>query len=141
MRLFRRAASTISALPGVEHVAYGNMPMSSGNPTPIYPEGAVSVDGEHEASFYNVSREYFHTLRMPLVQGRFFDGADTTDSPRVAVVNQTFARRVLRSNDPVGRRFHLLSANGPLVERRGTLANVPRGKRLALKVWSPHPRF
>src|SRR5262249_28259707 len=54
---------------------------------------------------YEISPGFFQTLGMRMIAGRDFDWRDTTTSPRVAVVNETFARRVLGTDNAVGRRF------------------------------------
>jgi len=48
---------------------------------------------------------FFEAMRMPLVQGRGFAPTDLTDAPPVVIVNESFVRRFLPGQDPVGRRF------------------------------------
>jgi putative ABC transport system permease protein len=55
------------------------------------------------ADWNTVEPGFFNTLRIPLVKGRDFTDADGTSAPGVAIVNQTFARRVWGDGDPVGR--------------------------------------
>jgi putative ABC transport system permease protein len=52
-----------------------------------------------------VNDEYFKTLGVPLVAGRFFNARDTLDAPGVVIVNETLARRFFPGVDPVGRRL------------------------------------
>jgi predicted permease len=52
-----------------------------------------------------VSPGFFATVGIPLLKGREFGEQDREDSPRVAVVNQTFARRFFGNDDPVGKHF------------------------------------
>jgi predicted permease len=59
-----------------------------------------------------VSPEYFSTLGIRLLDGRNFTSADTLDSPRVAIVNQTFARRYWANGNAIGQRFRLRSLDG-----------------------------
>jgi hypothetical protein len=63
-----------------------------------------------------VSPEYFATLGVPLLQGRNFNAADTPRSPRVAVVNETMARRFWPNENAVGKHFRLRGLDGPDVE-------------------------
>jgi predicted permease len=58
-----------------------------------------------------VSGRYFETMRTPLVAGRDFDDRDVIGSPRVAIVNQSFARRYLGRAQALGQR--LLLHTGP----------------------------
>lgn len=54
-----------------------------------------------------MSSGYFATLRMPLVAGRDFNRLDTASSPRVAIVNETLARRFFPGGHALGERFRL----------------------------------
>ena len=51
-----------------------------------------------------VTPEFFTALRIPLLQGRVFSGADAPDSASVAIVNQAFVKRYLKNGEPLGRR-------------------------------------
>ena len=66
-----------------------------------------------------VTPGYFDTLRMPLLAGRVFTDGDGADSQRVAVVNQTFARKFYAGANPVGR---YLNTDTLIV---GEVADVP----------------
>jgi len=52
-----------------------------------------------------VQPNYFQTMGIPLVKGRFFTAADTRDTPTVAIVNEMFVKRYLANEDPIGKRF------------------------------------
>jgi putative ABC transport system permease protein len=56
------------------------------------------------AAWTTVTDRYFSTMGIRLVRGRLFTPADAEASSRVAVVNQTFARRFFGDNDPIGAR-------------------------------------
>ena len=51
----------------------------------------------------DISSNFFHTLRTPLLQGREFNKEDRPDSPRVAIVNEALARRLWPYGNAVGR--------------------------------------
>jgi len=51
---------------------------------------------------------YFDLLRIPLVEGRDFDGHDTESSKRVMIVNQAFSTRFFSGREAIGRRVHAL---------------------------------
>jgi putative ABC transport system permease protein len=55
------------------------------------------------AAFTPVSTEYFETVGMRLLRGRYFERRDGDSSPRVAVVNESFANRMWPGEDPLGR--------------------------------------
>jgi predicted permease len=58
-----------------------------------------------ELPFDCVQPNYFQTMGIPLLQGRAFTSADTRESPRVAIVNETFVKKYFQNEDPIGRRF------------------------------------
>ncbi len=63
-------------------------------------------DGENGLVRANVvGADFFHTLGVPLVAGRDFTDADTSASPRVAVVNELFAQRFLPNENPLGHHL------------------------------------
>jgi putative ABC transport system permease protein len=66
------------------------------------PEGAAPT-----ARWFDIGPGYFGTLGLPIVRGREFTEADTEASPRVAVVNEAFARVAWPDADPVGRSIRL----------------------------------
>ena len=51
----------------------------------------------------NVGSEYFTTLRMPLVAGRGFAATDDERAPRVAVINETLAKRLSPDGNAIGQ--------------------------------------
>jgi predicted permease len=64
----------------------------------------VHVNGmEGGSKFTWVSPGYFQTMGIPMVAGRDFNDRDTTTSPKVAVVNETFARKYLSGESPIGK--------------------------------------
>jgi predicted permease len=69
---------------------------------------------------------YFKTVGTPLLAGRDFDDRDTATSAKVAIVNQAFARKILKVTDPLGKRFRIHEAPGkprPLYEIVGVTAD------------------
>lgn len=69
----------------------------------------VWLDGQRErrvnSSFTWVGASYFDTLRVPLTAGRDFNLSDADTAGKVAIVNETFARKVFSGANPIGRRF------------------------------------
>jgi predicted permease len=61
-------------------------------------------DDKINASFNRVGTDYFQTLQLPLRSGRDFNSHDDLSAPKVAIINETFAR-MMREANPVGRRF------------------------------------
>jgi predicted permease len=54
-----------------------------------------------------VSPEFFDTMRVPVLRGRALDSRDAKGAPGVVVIDETFARRHLPDQDPIGRRLRL----------------------------------
>ena len=93
----------VQALPGVTAVSFtGRVPLMMGSsPNDITVDGVTDVP-VHIAS---VDVDYFPVLRLPLAQGRAFRQSDDERAPRVAVVNQTLARKLWPDGSAIGRTF------------------------------------
>jgi predicted permease len=98
----------IAGLPGVRAVTLAQrVPLSGdGGRRRAGVEGYEPQPGEDMEFNYNVvGPEYFDVMRMPLVVGRGFTGADREGAPHVAVVNEAFAARYWPGQDPIGKRL------------------------------------
>jgi hypothetical protein len=62
------------------------------------------------AYFLNVSPGWLETMKIPLLEGRDFRESDSY--PQAAIVNETFARKFLQDEHPVGRWFEKSSDDG-----------------------------
>src|SRR5579863_3337914 len=69
----------------------------------LFPYTTLFRSQHHERDL--VSNGYFRLLGIPLRRGRWFSAADVHDSPPVAVINQTMARRFWPMGNPIGKRF------------------------------------
>jgi predicted permease len=102
----KQIAERLKAIPGVLAVADANVIPLSGNAwsNSVWPDGG---DGQRklETQFSQVSSEYFKTMNTPMLAGRDFGTQDTPNTPEVAIVNQTFARKLLDGANPIGARF------------------------------------
>jgi putative ABC transport system permease protein len=61
--------------------------------------------GKLVSNFTRISGGYFQAMGTPLLAGRDFSSEDTTASPQVAIVNESFAREFLKGANPVGVTF------------------------------------
>ena len=117
-RFFRTSIERVRAVPGVESAALVRaVPFSGNGGTVGYAiEGRPAVDPASlpQARFHLVTPDYFRTLRIQLLEGRDFADRDDQQSPLVAVVNETFARREFPGEDPIGKRFTTPQTPAPL---------------------------
>lgn len=65
------------------------------------------------ASFIFADENYFKTLGVPLMAGRFFDEHDVPDGPPVVIVNETLAKRSFPGGNAVGKRLKQGGAERP----------------------------
>jgi predicted permease len=109
-RFYRLIREKVHTLPGVRSVALtSSVPFDglSTENTAVAPEGYQFPAGTEDVGVRSarVDEGYFETLGIGIVSGRAFRATDSRESPRVAVVNQTFAARYWPQQDPVGKRF------------------------------------
>jgi predicted permease len=108
--LFEEVQQEIEAVPGVRSASMAEMGLmtDSNSSSTVIVKGYESKEGENmNPNFNAVGPEFFATLGIPLVAGREITSADRLDAPRVAVVNETFARYFFAGKDPLGRTFVL----------------------------------
>ncbi len=98
----------LNALPGVQTAGTINHSPLQGHGMIAFMgiEGNAPLDRKKDPAIGigAVDGEYFKTLRIPLVGGRQYDARDGADGPKVAIVNQVFAKRFLPGGDAVGKR-------------------------------------
>ncbi|HTP35811.1 MAG TPA: ABC transporter permease [Candidatus Acidoferrales bacterium] len=110
--VFREVQEKLSAVPGVVSVAQVNMtPISgSGWNESVRPD---AFTGEAKNSFFNrYSPGYLKTMGTRLIAGRDFDERDTVGAPKVAVVNEVFAKKFFDGANPVGHTFRVEGSAG-----------------------------
>ncbi len=106
----RKLLDSLKQIPGVESAAYANttpLALNASN-TDIYDEQATDFRQSTQkflAQYFNVSPGYFATAGTRLIAGREFRWNDDANTPRVAIVNQEFARRLFGNERAVGRYF------------------------------------
>ena len=71
-----------------------------------------------------VSADYFRTLGVRIPRGRAFSSTDRENTPAVAIVNETTAKRYWPDQDPLGQRFRLDDDRDGVVEIVGVVADV-----------------
>jgi predicted permease len=108
---FNELLERVKALPGIRSAsAINHLPLGGdiwglgftieGRPAPPPGEG-------HSAVYRIVRPGYFQTMGATLVKGRDFTEQDNETSTRVAIINETFARRHFPDEDPIGKRIKI----------------------------------
>jgi len=103
-QLLNESTATMRQIPGVLNASVGlSLPYE-----PTLNDGVKFSDGkeagkESVTDMVYATPGYFDTLQMPLLAGRVFTDADGPSAQRVAVVNQSFARKFYGGTNPVGR--------------------------------------
>jgi predicted permease len=119
VRFHQRLLERLRQLPGAQSVALTRFPLlgGGGNSRRVGPEGLDPAPNQNLGTGVNVvSPDYFETLQIRLRLGRAFTERDEAAAPRVAIVNEAFARAFLRGENPVGRSF--VFTQGPNADRR-----------------------
>ncbi|MCM2255423.1 MAG: ADOP family duplicated permease, partial [Vicinamibacteria bacterium] len=105
-----RILEALRAVPGVESVALATR-------LPLAPDvnlESVRIQGQHQpdddgtpVDVVEIGPDYFAAVGVPLVEGRIFDESDLAAKRKVAIVNQTFARRYFAQGGALGQRVYL----------------------------------
>ncbi|MDE3198971.1 MAG: ABC transporter permease [Acidobacteriota bacterium] len=103
--VYRKLEARLSAIPGVEAVGISQLPLIGG----VVTNGGVRFPGSdtaHPTWFINCSDSFLKTMRIPVVLGRDLNAADFDRPFRSAVVNETFVRKYMAGENPVGRIYY-----------------------------------
>ena len=114
IRYINQTLERLRALPGVESAALvAPMPFSGADIGGDFKiEGQISEPGRQPvANVRNVTPQYFQTIRIPLLKGRYFSEQDKPGDVGAAIVNETFAKRYFVNDDPIGKRIKELGVN------------------------------
>ncbi len=129
-----RLLEKLSVLPGVQSAALsGTFPLNEGGVQTsrfrIEGRAVSSPEALPRADFEQVSPDYFRTIAVPMVRGRAFLGTDRPETPRVAIINQSGARRFFPGEDPIGKRIQIANntpgpANDVWIEIVGVVGDI-----------------
>jgi predicted permease len=135
--LYSAALEQLAAIPGVRSVSFSSSTLISGGGSstiaalpdaPALELGSVEARAfasSHFAALLTVDDRFFSTMNIAILRGRSFDGSDTADGPRVAIVNRALAAQLFGHVDVVGRQFKTeLRAGAPLYEIVGVCADA-----------------
>jgi predicted permease len=143
-RFVRPLLAQLKALPGVVDAAESSsLPPYGGGDSKMDIAGKTHTD-DWRTLFQRVSQEYFSTLRMEVRNGRTFSEAEVNDARKVVVVNETFVRKYLSQDNPIGQHVRLANLEGvadPSFEIIGVVADVTnRGLQAPIdpELWMPY---
>jgi len=110
--LYKQMSERLEAVPGVRSVTFSRVPLlarSSSSRGFYLPSNSAGPDGTIKSSgdvyVHQVRENFFDAMEIRLLLGRAFTTQDDARAPRVAVVNQTFARTYFPNENPIGKRF------------------------------------
>jgi len=108
--LYRQIHESLSGIPGISQVSFSlYSPMEGDNwGETVFVEGQAPPPPDSDvnnASWVRVSAGYFETLGTKIIQGSSFSEQDSPSSERVAMVNQTFANKFFKEDNPIGKHF------------------------------------
>ena len=104
---YQQLFGRLDYLPGVQSVTFARVPLishSMWNTDILLPGETLKNSGEHVSNRQLVRENYFSTMEIPLLAGRAFNQKDTAQAPKVAVVNQAFARKFFQGDNVLGKR-------------------------------------
>src|SRR5579864_9016382 len=109
----REVLRRMKAIPGVELAGITTaLPATPPTVQNNYNSNALTIEDRPiqssenlRAELIRISPDYFRVMQAPLVRGRVFTEGDEDGKPRVAIIDETTARRYWTDRDPVGRRL------------------------------------
>ncbi|MBI3653987.1 MAG: ABC transporter permease [Acidobacteria bacterium] len=123
-RFEQQIIERVRALPGVRSAALTDLLPLSGNYSgnTVYVEGQPPVRGAEvpSAMVSSVSADYFSTMEIALLAGRSFTEQDNDKASQVAIVNESFVRRLIPElgsvQEAIGKRFSFQGVAGPFIQ-------------------------
>jgi macrolide transport system ATP-binding/permease protein len=136
---YQRLLERVRTLPGVRSVAYADhLPLAlqvhvsraeiEGKPT-------AREEDRPETDLDGAGPGYFDTLGVPILAGRAFNEHDGPDAPKVAIVNQTAAKRFWPGESPLGKHFRVGGKDAPWL----TVVGVARDGKYRTLGEDPRP--
>jgi predicted permease len=104
---YQQLLDRVLQVPGIQAADFTNVvPLSeqdNGGPFWVGAQEATSMQDAPHALYFETGPDYLQTIRIPLLRGRFFTRADTTESEKVVVIDGVLAGKYFAGKDPVGQ--------------------------------------
>jgi predicted permease len=138
--IYRRVLDETRETAGVSSASLANVVPASGLSRSLLAASLDRKDEQIEIPYNSVASDYFRTMDIPILAGRPLDERDREDSPRVAVVSQTLARRLWGERPALGRMLYLVDLTAPEVsEKPFEVVGLARDIRSATLLEEPGP--
>lgn len=120
---YRTVLEHVNRVPGVESAsACTLLPFGYGENIQSFQIAGKKTEANQFADASNVMPDSFRTLRIPLLEGRYFGAADREGSQPVTIVNQAFARHYFAFENSLGKQIDVLG--GPRFTVIGVVGNI-----------------
>jgi predicted permease len=118
VRLQEQIESRVQTIPGVKSDSFAFFTFNEGAWTDeVLFQSVPRTPKNGEQVFFNITGNgFFSTMGIPLIEGRTFNAQDMQNSPKVAVINETMARRFFPNGSAIGHRFGIGETPGHPVE-------------------------
>lgn len=126
VQLHTKMAERLEAIPGVQAVTFSNQALLSQSSSSrsvflraallAQPDAEGRIKASGEGYIHQVRHNFLETMQIPLLAGRTLNPEDVAGTPRVAVVNETFAGKYFPNENPIGKRFTFDTAKPDEIE-------------------------
>ena len=127
-RFFAKVLEEVSHVPGVASAAFTSLlPLSEKRE--VLTAGTYGTSFEKDGRGYDVvlyaaTPDYFHTMGIPLRQGRFLDKRDVAAAAQAVLISESLAKREFPGEDPIGKRLHVGPMDRPWYAIVGVVGDV-----------------
>ena len=127
MQFYQQLFARLDHLPGVRAATFGKVALIANDnwffDILLPGETEMTDAGKHITNRQAVRENYFATMEIPLLRGRGFTAQDDERAPKVAIINQTFARQFFPNEDALGKRATIIDGKRE-VEIVGVVADT-----------------
>jgi predicted permease len=105
--LYGEIERRVGALPGVQAASISFFTFNQGGWTTMINTAKPVALADRMVSHNIIGDDYFKAMGVPLLAGRAFGPQDTTNSTKIAIVNETLAEKYFAGRSPLGQRFRI----------------------------------